>query len=269
MTQSQSRPPIDLSSVRWTHRVAILSGLIAILVIAFLALNQTRPWLLIFLVAIAFLGTDGVLRSHPSGRFRSIADTSPHLFIPVLLPLAASLFFDRLIHGYWSLLAGLVTALLFGSVVYGEYRSLDPEWPGYAFARFLVNVGAYLTAFALYIIIYAFELAVPAAAITVALSSLLLSVEILREGEEEPVRVIGMAAVIGVILGETRWVLHFLPLATFVAAVTLLVAFYLTTGLLHSYLIGHLDRATIIEFAIVAASGLAIIIAAQLAGVGG
>lgn len=247
------------------HRVAILAGLVVIGLLFFLTVARSYPWVLLFIVVLAFLGTDGILRSHPSAQFRSLADTSPYLFVPVLLPLAAGLFFERFVGGYWGIPASLVTGLLFAAVVYAEYHSVDPGEPNYVIARFVINVGAYLAAFALYTVILTYMLAQPVAIAAVALSSLLLSVEILREGEEEPVRVIGMAAVIGVILGEARWVLHYLPLGTFVGAVALLLAFYLVTGLLQSYLVGQLDMGTVLEFAIVAAVGSLIIVVAQIA----
>jgi hypothetical protein len=268
VTAPQLRPPIDLSGFRWTHRVAILSGLVAIGTVMFLSVNSSQPWVLLVVIVIALLGADGILRGHPTGVFRSLADTSPYLFIPVLLPLASSLFFERFVRGYWSIPCGIVTGALFGAVIYGEYRSIDPDSPNYSMARFLVNIGAYLTTFALYTVTYAYELALPAAVLTVGLASMLVSIEVLREGEDEPVRVIGMATVIGVIAGETRLALEFLPLGNLLSAVVLLLSFYLATGLLHSYLVGHFDRGTISEFAIVAIGGLTIIVAAQLAGVG-
>jgi hypothetical protein len=268
VTDPQLRPPIDFSSVRWTHRVVILSGLVALGTMLFLGVSSTQPWVLLVVIIVALLGADGILRGHPSGACRTIADSSPYLFIPVLLPLSASLFFERFVHGYWSIPCGALTGALFGAVIYGEYSSIDPDAPNYTLARFLVNVGAYLTTFALYTVAYAYDLALLPAAVTVGLSSLLVCIEVLREGEDDPVRVIGMGGVIGVLVAETRVALNFLPLGDFLGAVVLLLAFYLLTGLLHSYLVGHFDRATISEFAIVAAGGIAIIIAAQLAGVG-
>jgi hypothetical protein len=257
-----------VSSVRWTHYVTILSGVVALGTVLFLGVNTTQPWVLLAVIAIAFLGAHGILRGHPSGQLRTLVDSSPYLFIPVLLPLASSLFFERFVRGYWSIPCGIVTGALFGAVIYGEYRSIDPDAPNYSLARFLVNIGAYLTTFALYTVTYAYDLVLPAAIVTVGLASMLVAIEVLREGEDEPVRVIGMAAVIGVIAAEARWVLHFLPLGNLLASVVLLLAFYLSTGLLHSYLVGHLDKGTIAEFSIVALGGIAIIIAAHLAGVG-
>ena len=39
------------------------------------------------------LGADGIIRSHPGGDFRTVGDTSPYLFVPVLFTLASGLFF--------------------------------------------------------------------------------------------------------------------------------------------------------------------------------
>ena len=64
---------------------------------------------------------------------------------------------------------------------------------------------------------------------------------------------------IGGIIAEAAWATHFLPLEESSAAVLLLLTFYLTTGLMHSYLGNKLNPRTATEFAGVGARGFVII----------
>jgi hypothetical protein len=70
-------------------------------------------------------------------------------------------------------------------------------------------------------------------------------------------RTITYALATGVLLAEAVWATHFLPLDANGAAVFLLVAFYLMTGLMHNYLASRLSGWTTVEFAGVAGAGLA------------
>ena len=76
-------------------------------------------------------------------------------------------------------------------------------------------------------------------------------------------RTILYSLAIGVLLGEAAWTTHFLPLDGSAAAVFLLLAFYMMTGLMHNYLASRLNRQTASEFGAVALAGVAIIIVAQ------
>lgn len=76
-------------------------------------------------------------------------------------------------------------------------------------------------------------------------------------------RTVIYAAAIGLLLGETAWTTHFLPLEGSAAAVFLLLAFYLMTGLMHSYLANRLDARTAGEFAAVAMLGLLVVTVSQ------
>jgi hypothetical protein len=89
---------------------------------------------------------------------------------------------------------------------------------------------------------------------------------VFREAEADPIRALVFAAVMGVIVGEARWVLYFIPLDGFLAGIFLLLVFYLTTGVISHYLTDHLDRTVLMEFAMVSAAGLAIVIGGRILG---
>ena len=247
------------------------SGLIPVLAVLFgvglafyLAVEPTLAWVLLVLMGLAALGTDGVVRSHPDADFEDVSDTAPYLFVPTLLALSAGLFLEDTVVGYWTLVATVVAAVVMGATVYGEYISVNAEAPAYPFARFILNVATYLTAFGIYAAVYSFDVALIPAAFAVGAASILLAAEVLREGEPELTRMVVLAGAIGLVVAEARWALYFLPLEGFLAAVFLLLVFYLSTGLVHHHLTGNLSRSVAAEFMLVALAGLAIVVVGRI-----
>jgi hypothetical protein len=232
----------------------------------FVSIDPVRPWILLALTAIMALGADGIIRSHPDGEFRTIGDTSPYLFVPVLFTLSSGLFLQDVVLSYWAVPAVLGAAVLMGFALSAEYASVAPDLAGGAMAHFMLNVITYLTAFGFYAVVYGFDVNLAPAALAVGLVSMLLSIEVFREAEADPIRALVFAAVIGVIAGEARWVLYFIPLDGILAGIFILLVFYLTTGVISHYLTDHLDRMVLLEFAMVSAAGLAIVVGGRVLG---
>jgi hypothetical protein len=144
-------------------------------------------------------------------------------------------------------------------VLYAQHVSIDGASASYATARFVLNIGTYLTAFALFAVVYAFDVALVPAALTVGLVSLLLAVEVLREAEADPVRALVFAGVIGLVVAEARWALYFLPLESYLAGVFLLIVFYVASGLVQHHLNDDLQGSVLAEFAAMGALGVLIV----------
>lgn len=263
----QERPPASAATgAPRTGRIPLLAIVFASGLALFITIDPPRPWILLVVTALVALGADGILRSHPRGEFHTIADTSPHLFVPVLFSLSAGLFLEDVVLGYWAAPTVVGAAALMGAALYAEHVSVEPHSESYPGARFVLNVVTYLTAFGFYAVVYGFDVELLPAAFAVGLVSMLLSVEIFREAEADPVRALVFAAVIGVIVAEARWVLYFIPLDGFLAGVFLLLVFYLTTGVISHYLTDHLEHTVVAEFALVTAAGLAIVIGGRVLG---
>lgn len=227
---------------------------------AFLAIEPTQNWLLLLLAGLVALGADAVVRTHPRARFKRLDDTALFLFAPVLLTLSLGLFLEEVAEGYWSLLAGVGAAVPFGIVLQAEYDSVDRRLRAYGGARLILNIATYVIAFLFYATIYDFDLELPALVFAVGVVSLLLGIEILREEALETPRTLLYATAIGVLLSEAALVIHFLPLEGALAAIFLLIAFYLMTGLMHNYLGDRLSLRTASEFGGIALLGLLIVI---------
>jgi hypothetical protein len=261
--RQEQRPSAQLSGSKFA-RIPLLCVVFAAGMGLFVSIDPVRPWILLALTAIIALGADGIIRSHPYGEFRTVGDTSPYLFVPVLFTLSSGLFLQDVVLGYWAGPAVLGASALLGCALYAEYQSVEPEAASGAMAHFLLNVVTYLTAFGFYAVVYGFDVALAPAAFAVGLVSMLLSIEVFREAEADPVRALVFAAVIGVILGEGRWVLYFIPLDGILAGIFLLLIFYLTTGVISHYLTDHLDQMVLLEFAAVSAAGLVIVIGGRV-----
>jgi Protein of unknown function (DUF5656) len=256
-------------------RIPLVAGAYALGVALFLTIEPTRLLLLMLTTFVVALGSDGVVRSYAGGSFRAPLDTAPYLLVPVILSLAAGFFLEETVSGYWEILAALVSGGMVGGVLYGECMTLNIESPLYGAGRFILNIATYLAAFALYAVMYSYDVDLVPAAVCSGLLSTVLAAEILRETELMPPPVgrrslhsLGFAAVIGLVVAEARWALYFVPLEGFLAAVLLLLFFYVASGVAQHHLTGHLSRELLTEYAVVASLGLLMIILGRALGGG-
>jgi len=256
-------------------RIPLVAAAYALGVALFLTLEPTKPWLLMVSALVVALGSDGIVRSYSSGAFRAPLDTAPYLLVPVIFSLAAGFFLEETVGGYWQIAAALVSGGMIGGVLYGECMSVNVESPLYGAGRFILNIATYLGAFALFAVMYSYDVDLAPAALCCGLLSTVLAAEILRETELMPppigqrsLRSLGFAAAIGVIVAEARWSLHFVPLEGFLAAVFLLLFFYVASGVAQHHLTGHLSRQVLSEYAVVASVGLLMVILGRLLGGG-
>lgn len=240
--------------------VALLVLVYVVGVLLFLAIEPTKPWILLVVTGLVTVGADGILRTHQQGGFEGdIAGTAPFLFLPALFTLGSGLFLEDVAKGYWAVPGIFVSAVLMSWIIYAEHVSVDDQDPLYPVARLILNVGTYLTAFAFFAVVYTFDVSLVPAAVAVGLVTLLLSVEVLREAEADPVRALVYAGVIGLVVAEARWGLYFLPLESYLAAVFLLLVFYMGSGLVQHHLTDDLRPPVVAEFVAIAVLGILIV----------
>lgn len=257
----ERRPRYDFGdSIFRSSRVPLLTAVFFAGLLLFLAIEPTKPWILLVVTGLVALGADGVLRTHPKGDFAGdLAGTAPYLFLPSLLTLGAGLFLEDIAPGYWAVPGAFLAALIMAGVLYADHISIDADDPRYPGARLVLSIATYLTAFAFYSVVYTFDVSLVPAAIAVGLVTMLLSVEVLREAEADPVRALVYAGVIGLVVAEARWGLYFLPLESYLAAVFLLLVFYLSSGLVQHHLMDDLRGHVVIEFVLIALVGVIIV----------
>lgn len=260
------RPPRRGGSL-FSAQVVTLTVLVTLLFLMVLLIEPTPRWLVLFGAGVAALSVDGILRTLRREPFQSERDTAPFLFLPALYVLAIPIFLEHNVRGYWAVPAALAGGAVFGAVVIAQVASVREHERAYGPGR-LVAVGAtYFVAFAMFSLTYTFDLGLRPAAAAAALISLLLAVEVLHEGEIDPLETLVLAAASALVVGEVRWTLHFLPLDGYLAAFTLLLAFYFVTGLLHSHVTRHLTAPVAVEYLVTGGAGLALVIAARAGGI--
>ncbi len=122
--------------------------------------------------------------------------------------------------------------------------------------RLVLNLAAYLAAFALYTALYNQELPLVVASGLVGLVSFLIAIEILREAEANTQILLINAAALGFVLAEIRWAMNFISLSGWLGGVFILVIFYVASQIMQSYLWGRLERRVLTEYTVVAVLSL-------------
>jgi hypothetical protein len=148
-------------------------------------------------------------------------------------------------------------------VLRAEYESVVPESTRFHGARLVLNFATYVIALLFFTTIYDLDLSLLTTSFAVGIVSVLLAIEVLREEALDSTRTILYSLAIGILLGESAWTTHFLPLDNSAAAVFLLLTFYMLSGLMHTYLGQRLNRQATGEFVAVALVGISIIAVAQ------
>jgi len=236
--------------------------------LAFLLIEPTPRWLLIFAAIVAVIGLDGTLRATWRVPFSGPApiDSTPYLFLPALFVLATPILIEHNVRGYNVIAAALGGGLAFGAIVIAELLTVHQRASEYGPARWVIAAGAYFVAFALFAMPYVLELSLRTSIGAVALVSVMLALELLREGQVDPLETIVFSFVTGLVMGELRWSLHYLPIDGYLAGLGLVLGFFLVTGVIGSYLTRRLDAILAVEYAIIAALGVALVVFARASG---
>ena len=250
-----------------TVEAVVLTVLVSLGFLSFVVIEPTPRWLALLGAIVAALGTDGVLRTARRQPFAGGGDTTPFLFLPALYALSAPVFLEYNVTGFWAVPAALAAGLAFGAVVVAQIASVRADEPLRVPARFYAAAATYFVVFALFSLAYAFDLGLAEAVIAVSLIGVLLSVELLRDDQIDAFETLVMAGVIGVVVGEARWVLQYMPIDGYLAGLTLLLLFYFVTGVAHAYITRQLDRTVAAEYGGVALVGIALVAGVRIAGV--
>jgi hypothetical protein len=257
----------------FTTEAVILSALMTGTFLMFLLVEPTPRWLALCAATIAGLGVDGVLRSArervPAGSVSTPAaglDTIPYLFLPALYALVVPVFAEHHVRGYWAIPAALLAGAVFSGVLANAVASVQLRERAAGTVRLLPAIATYFVAFALFSLAYAFELRLRDAVVAAWLITTLLAVELLRDEEIDPVETLVFSGIAGFLLAQARWVLQYMPLDGALAAVALLLVFYVVTGVIHAYMTRELDRSVATEYAAVAAAGIALVTGIRAAG---
>jgi len=219
-------------------------------------------WLFALLLSVmTAAGVESIMRAHPRVHLSATQYTFILWILPCILVAGTALSLPLLrAFGPLAFLTIAGAGMLLVLVVLGEYLSIDLQDRAYAFARLGLNLAVYLAAFALFQSIYAFKLRSLLSAPLVGVVAALLTLELLRSGEQDVRRTWLYAAIIGLAMGEILWTINYWNVDALAGALVLLIAFYLLTGFAQQYLLRKLNWHTALEFALVTAFTIFIIV---------
>lgn len=213
----------------------------------------TGAWLLAILLSVlTAAGVESIMRAHPRVHLSATQYTVILWILPCILVAGAALILPLLRDSLpFAFVMILAAAVLLALVVLGEYLTVDLQDPAYGFARLGLNLAVYLAALVLFQAIYSFKLRSIFSAPMLGVAAALLALELLRASEQDVRRTWLYAATVGLALGEALWAMNYWNVSGLLGGVTLLLLFYLLTGVAQQYLFGKLSWRTILEFAMV------------------
>lgn len=226
-----------------------------------LTIRFSQSWLAAaLLTGMACVGTASVMRPHPLSQEGKLPHTFVFWILPGLATLLATILLPQAPNTIYALGGLAVMAIILPLIITAEYRTVDPAVPSYKAVRLGLNFIAYLLALILFALIHESQapgLLMAAAALG---GSSLLTLGLLH-GTQQGFRRTGLyALIVGLVMGEIVWALSYSQLNSLTAGIFLLLVFYLITGLARQGLLKLLNRRILIEFAVVALIGLALLL---------
>ncbi len=214
-----------------------------------------------FLALLAAVGADSVVRLHPylalGWRRRQWRWTfwALHMALTIIstfvLPLAP--------RGLFQVLALLLSGVLLALAFFCLFATVERGQAGYRRARFMLDALAYGSALVLFLFVYQTRTRSLFSGTLVAMTAILLAVEILRTIGGRPQLVLTYGAIIGLILGQVTWALNYWLLPGLTGGLLLLLIFYLLVGIAQQGLQDRLNQRVLLEFAVFAVVALILI----------
>jgi hypothetical protein len=122
------------------------------------------------------------------------------------------------------------------------------------------HILSYLTAFALFTLIYQTKERSLITGTAIALVSFALAAVLLREVSSNRRRTMLYATIVGLVAGETTWAVNYWVVLALVGGALLLLVFYVLVGIAQAILDRNLDRRVLLEYTVVGLLGFALIL---------
>ncbi|MGE5138719.1 MAG: hypothetical protein ACM3JD_04595 [Rudaea sp.] len=218
-------------------------------------------WLFaVLLTALTAAGVESIMRAHPHVLLSETRYTAILWVLPCILAMAAALIVPSLaLSRPYALGVIGVAGVLLTVVIAGEYYTIDSYDPAYSFARLWLNLATYLTALLIYIAVYGLKVRTILSAPVTGVLSGLLALELLRGSESDVRRTWLYATAVGLAMGESTWAINYWNASVLAGSVTLLLLFYVLTGIVQQFLWGRLNWRLVAEFALVIAAAALLI----------
>ena len=182
-----------------------------------------------------------------------------HTIVPATVALGGALFTLQLLSGFHRPLGMALTSVGVALAVYCQYVLASPLARKPAYARLITDLSVYLAAFLLFVVLLNINSGPLLSALGLGIVSGLLCLELFQGTGENPRRAALYASVIGVLMAQVSWVLHYESFDHVVTGLLLLLGFYLLSGLVHNHLLNRLSRGVALEFIGVTVLGLGLL----------
>lgn len=209
---------------------------------------------------LACISIDSLMRAEPRLPDTGFARTIPYWVLPVFVILTAFCTFEGLTGARAQVLGLAVVAGLLAALMVAQLQTLDLAGRWAHLSRLGLNAAAYGLALATFITAYRLPARALLAPPVVAVASPALALHLLETTRASSRRVWGGAALVGLMMAEVAWALNMGTLSPLATGLVLLLVFYGITGVAQQSFWGRLNRQVAVEFAVVAAAVLALII---------
>ena len=210
----------------------------------------------VFLAILAAIGTDSIIRGHPrflASRRRNLWRTWPFWTLPMAIVIIAVFVLPVTSAGLIRVLGLLLSGILLGLAFFGLYATVERGQSGFRRARFMLDALAYSSALLLFLFVYQTRTRSLLSGTLIAMTAVLLTVEILRSTTPQPLTVLTYGLIVGLILGQVTWALNYWStLNDLTGGLLLLLIFYLLVGIAQQGLQNRLTGRVLYEFAIFA-----------------
>jgi len=219
----------------------------------------------IFLAVLAAASAESVITVHPrfaGARHRWWLWSWPFWALPMALAIIAVYVLPLAPTRPMQVLAILGGGALMAVALFSLYATVERGQAGFRRGRFFLDALAYGAALVLFLFVYQTRTRSLLSGTLVALTAMLLAIEILRSTTDRPMTLLLYGAITGVILGQVTWALNYWwTLNSLTGGLLLLLIFYLIVGIAQHGLQDHLNQRILLEFAIFAAVALMLIAA--------
>jgi len=216
----------------------------------------------IVLAVLAASGAEAVVSVHPnlsSPEQREGGRTWPFWALPMAMTIIVTLILPRLPTPLIQVMALLAASMLFVLVFLSLYHSVEPGQSGFRRSRLVLNLLTYAAAVALFLFVYQTRARSLVSGTLVAITAMLLAIELLRSNAASTGQTINYGAIVGLLLGEVTWALNYWPLPSLTGGLLLLLIFYVLVSFAQNGLAKRLTRRLVIELLLVALLALLLI----------
>jgi hypothetical protein len=215
----------------------------------------------LFLAVLAAVGADSVVSLHPHLMTEHRRQQWKWSFwaLPMALTMISVFVLPLTPDGLIQVLALLACGGVLALAYFCLYATVERGQAGFRRARFVLDALAYGSALILFLFVYQTRTRSLLSGTLVAITAILLAVEILRTTVGKQRLVLSYSAIVGVILGQVTWALNYWLLPGLTGGLLLLLIFYVLVGIAQQGLQDRLNRRVLLEFTIFAVVALILI----------